>query len=198
MDKTELKNKLEEVKNLIITNSKDSHWAKNAIDELLSLKGQLDHEPTIMHLPIKNIEKSLSSDTFEMHVMKDGTAVYHVYGGLTITAAPNLQSLNGTITEYVNSQEYVTTMNEEDKEAFDLDLSAFGYIMSLPMLAFSDPEFKYNIASTIVQYLREKSEDLLAQELKEETIEDAQDNQRFKDATLALEELNEEIKKASI
>lgn len=198
MDKTELKNKLEEVKNLIITNSKDSHWAKNAIDELLSLKGQFDHEPTIVHLPIKNIEKSLTSDTFEMHVMKDGTAVYHVYGGLTITAAPNLQSLNGTITEYVNSQEYVTTMNEEDKEAFDLDLSAFGYIMSLPMLAFSDPEFKYNIASTIVQYLREKSEDLLAQELKEETVEDAQDNQRFKDATLALEELNEEIKKASI
>lgn len=193
MDKVELKNKIEEVKNLIVTNSKDAHWAKNAVEELISLKGQLEHEPTIAYLPIKDIEKTLSSDTFEMHVMKDGTAVYHVFGGLTVIARPNLVSLSGIITDYVLSQD--VELSDEEKELFGLDLSAFGYIMSLPMFAFSDPEFKYSIASNIVEYLRKKSEELLEEELKGEDFFIAEDNNRFKDATLALEEMKEEMAK---
>ena len=195
MDKVELKNKLEEVKNLIVTNSKDAHWAKNAVEELISLKGQLEHEPTISYLPVKDIDKTLKGDTFEMHLMKDGTAVDHVYGGLTVSATANLSSLAGTIAEYVNSQEYVATLSDEDKELFNLDLSAFAYVMTLPMFAFSDKEFTYSIASNIVEFLRTKTDELLAEELIEETLEDVEDNNRFKDASLALEEMKEEMNK---
>lgn len=197
MNKDELKKQLDEVKNLIVTNSKDSHWAKNAVDELLSLKGQLDHEPTLVYLPIKDVENKLDVGTFEMSIMKDGTAVYHTYGGLTVVAKPNLTSLAGTIAEYVGSQEYVATLNEEEKELFDLDLSAFGYIMSLPMFAFSSKEFTYSIASNIVEFLRKSADELIDEELHEETAEDIKMNERFKDASLALEELKEDINKVA-
>ena len=196
MDKNVLKERLEEVKNNLITNSKDAHWAKNAIDELLSLKGQLEHEPTLVYLPVKDVENKLEGGTFEMSIMKDGTAVYHTYGGLTVVAKPNLTSLAGTIAEYVGSQEYVATLNEEEKELFDLDLSAFGYIMSLPMFAFSNKEFTYSIASNIVEFLRKSADELLNEELHEETSEDIEMNERFKDASLALEEMKEEVGKA--
>lgn len=195
MDKNTLKERLEEVKNNLITNSKDAHWAKNAIDELLSLKGQIEHEPTLVYLPVKDVENKLDGGTFEMSIMKDGTAVYHTYGGLTVVAKPNLTSLAGTIAEYVGSQEYVTTLNEEEKELFDLDLSAFGYIMSLPMFAFSNKEFTYSIASNIVEFLRKSTDELLNEELREETVEDIEMNERFKDASLALEEMKEEVGK---
>ena len=196
MDKNTLKERLEEVKNNLITNSKDAHWAKNAIDELLSLKGQLEHEPTLVYLPVKDVENKLDGGTFEMSIMKDGTAVYHTYGGLTVVAKPNLTSLAGTIAEYVGSQEYVATLNEEEKELFDLDLSAFGYIMSLPMFAFSSKEFTYSIASNIVEFLRKSADELLNEELREETAEDNEMNERFKDASLALEEMKEVVGKA--
>lgn len=196
MDKNLLKERLDEVKNNLITNSKDAHWAKNAIDELLSLKGQLEHEPTLVYLPVKDVENKLEGGTFEMSIMKDGTAVYHTYGGLTVVAKPNLTSLAGTIAEYVGSQEYVSTLNEEEKELFDLDLSAFGYIMSLPMFAFSNKEFTYSIASNIVEFLRKSADELLDEELHEETSEDVEMNERFKDASLALEEMKEEVGKA--
>lgn len=196
MDKNVLKERLDEVKNNLITNSKDAHWAKNAIDELLSLKGQLEHEPTLVYLPVKDVENKLEGGTFEMSIMKDGTAVYHTYGGLTVVATPNLTSLAGTIAEYVGSQEYVATLNEEEKELFDLDLSAFGYIMSLPMFAFSNKEFTYSIASNIVEFLRKSADELLNEELHEETSEDIEMNERFKDASLALEEMKEEVGKA--
>lgn len=196
MDKNVLKERLDEVKNNLITNSKDAHWAKNAIDELLSLKGQLEHEPTLVYLPVKDVENKLEGGTFEMSIMKDGTAVYHTYGGLTVVAKPNLTSLAGTIAEYVGSQEYVATLNEEEKELFDLDLSAFGYIMSLPMFAFSNKEFTYSIASNIVEFLRKSADELLNEDLHEETEEDIDMNERFKDASLALEEMKEEVGKA--
>lgn len=196
MDKNVLKERLDEVKNNLITNSKDAHWAKNAIDELLSLKGQLEHEPTLVYLPVKDVENKLEGGTFEMSIMKDGTAVYHTYGGLTVVAKPNLTSLAGTIAEYVGSQDYVATLNEEEKELFDLDLSAFGYIMSLPMFAFSNKEFTYSIASNIVEFLRKSADELLNEDLHEETEEDVEMNERFKDASLALEEMKEEVGKA--
>lgn len=191
-----LKERFNEVKNQILANSKDAHWAKNAIDELVSLKGQLDHEPTIVYLPTKDVEKQFKGETYEMSVMKDGTAVYHTYGGYTVVAKPNLTSLAGTIEEYVYSQDYVLDLNDEDKENFYLSLSAFSYIMSLPTFAFSDLGFTYDMAGKIVSFLREKSEILLNEELKDETEEDILANEQFRTASEAVQEIQNDIAKS--
>lgn len=191
-----LKERFDEVKNQLLANSKDAHWAKNAIDELVSLKGQLDHEPTIVYLPTKDVEKQFKGETYEMSIMKDGTAVYHTYGGYTVVAKPNLTSLAGTIEEYVNSQDYVLELNEEEKENLQLSLSAFSYIMSLPTFAFSDLGFTYDIAGNIVSFLREKSEVLLNEELKGETKEDILANEQFRTAFEAVQEIQNDIAKS--
>ena len=194
--KTVLKERFNEVKNQILANSKDAHWAKNAVDELVSLKGQLDHEPTIVYLPTKDVEKQFKGETYEMSIMKDGTAVYHTYGGYTVVARPNLTSLVETIDEYVNSQDYVLDLNDKDRENFHLSLSAFSYIVSLPTFAFSDLGFTYDIAGKIVSFLREKSEILLNEELKDETEEDILANEQFRTASEAVQEIQNDIAKS--
>ena len=194
--KNVLKERFNEVKNQILSNSKDAHWAKNAIDELVSLKGQIDHEPTIMYLAAKDVDKQFKGETYEMSLMKDGTAVYHTYGGYTVVARPNLTSLAGTIEEYVNSQDYVLTLSDEEKENLQLSLSAFSYIMSLPTFAFSDLAFTYDIAGSIVSFLREKSETLLNEELKDETREDIEANEQFRNASIAIQEMQKDINKS--
>lgn len=196
-NKNALKKRFNEVKNNLLANSKDAHWAKNAIDELVSLKGQLDHEPTIVYLPVQDIEKQLKGDTYEINIMKDGTAVFHTYGGYTVVAKPNLTSLVGTIEEYINSKDYVKTLSDEDIENLNLSMSAFSYIMSLPTFAFSDLAFTYDIAGSIVAFLREKSEALLNEELHASTEEDEEKNRLFREATEAMMELQDDITKTA-
>ena len=190
-NKNKLKERFDEVKQQLLLNSKDAHWAKNAIDELVSLKGQLDHEPTLVYLPIKDVKNTLKGDTYEMNVMKDGTAVYHTYGGYTVVAKPNLTSLAGTIEEYIARQTFIDEFTDDEKKNLELDLSAFTYIMTLPTFAFSDLAFKYDIAGSIVSFLREKYDTLLNEGLAEETPDAVDANEKFKSATESLQKFKE-------
>ena len=96
----------------------------------------------------------------------------------------------------MNSQDYVLTLSDEEKENLQLSLSAFSYIMSLPTLAFSDLAFTYDIAGSIVSFLREKSETLLNEELKDETREDVEANEQFRNASIAIQEMQKDINKS--
>ena len=191
MNKEELKKKFEEVKNNIVANSKDAHFAKKLLVEYNTLAGQIAHEPTIVHVPIKDIEKEYNGDTFSMSICKDGTAVYHIYGGLTVVARANNVNLVGTISEYIDASK--REMNKDEVEMLELDMSAFAYIMSLPMFAFGDMEFKYKLATMIVEYLNTTHEKAMDAELKDETIEDTEKNIEFENAMKAIEDIKDTL-----
>jgi hypothetical protein len=192
MDKETLKSKLDEVKAKIKINSKDAHFADKLIDELLSLKGQLGIEPTLVHIPVDDVVKSLKGETFEMSVTKHGDAIYHVYGGYTIIAdGTRMRSLAGSIADYVVNQELVKDLDEKEREAYDLDLSATAYVLNIPMLAFSDADLKYDLASKIVTWLRETYEKAMEQPLQEETREQ---DVAFENAAKAIEDVKKSVK----
>lgn len=193
MDKETLKQRLDEVKAKIKVNSKDAHFADMLIDELLSLKGQLGIEPTIVHIPTADVVKSLKGETFEMSVTKKGDAIYHVYGGYTLIAdGARMRSLAGTIADYVANQDLVRDLDENERELYDLDMSATAYVLNIPMMAFSDQDLKFDLASKMVEWLRKTYEDAMSKPLQEETPElDA----TFEDAAKAIEEIKTETKK---
>ena len=62
--KNELKEKLNELKAQIKLNSKDAHWAENALREYESLVGQIKHEPVVLDCG-KEIDE-WSGDTFRI------------------------------------------------------------------------------------------------------------------------------------
>lgn len=194
MKKEELKKKFAEVKNKIVANSKDAHFANKLIVEYNTLAGQILHEPTIVHVPIKDITKEYNGDTFSMSICKDGTAVYHIYGGLTVVARANNVNLVGTISEYIDASK--REMNKDEEEMLELDMSAFAYIMSLPMFAFGDIEFKYKLAAMIVEYLNTTYEKTMEAELKDDTIEDTEKNIEFENAMKALDEIQDALTKS--
>lgn len=192
MDKKTLNRKIGAVKKKIKANSKDAHFADTLIDELLSLKGQVDVEPTLVHIPVADVAKSLKGDTFEMSITKHGDAIYHVYGGYTLIAdGQRMRSLANTIADYIINQDLVKDLDDKEKEMYDLDLSATAYVLNIPMIAFSDADLKYDLASKIVTWLREAYEKAMEQPLQEETREQ---DVAFEDATKALEELKASVK----
>lgn len=185
MSKEELKEQLEKVKTQIKTNSKDAHFAEKLIDELLSIKGQLSIEPTFMHIELKDIEKIYRDSTGEMFVTKNGYAVYHVYGGYTIIADVRMQALHHTIADLANTEELIANLDEETKEAFELDMSASRVILNAPMVSFSDVDMKFESATQLLRILNEAYDRLVSEPLQDETPEE---NANFEAAAIALEE----------
>ena len=189
VDKVELKKKIDEIKAQIKANSKDAHFADTLTNEVLSLKGQLDVEPLELNVG-KRID-DFSGNAFEI-VKTDRGIMYHEFGGYTIFTTPTNEALYGMLADYVDNKDEYKKLDGEEKEIFDLNLSAIAYCLTVPKFAFSNVDFTYDIAEKVIQFLNNSFEEAMNADLQEETIE--QDEQ-FKEATLALEDIKTEIKK---
>ena len=82
-------------------------------------------------------------------------------------------------------------MAGQERDDFDLHLSALTFVLDVPLFAFSSAEFTYEIAEKVVKFLQKTYDDAMAQPLQEETV---QEDQEFKDAVLGLEEVKEALK----
>jgi hypothetical protein len=188
MDKNELKTKLEEVKNLIKTNSKDADYAETLLNELLSTHGQLKHEPTLVNVPLKDIEKEADGETFVMATTKDGKAIYHTRGGYTVIADSNYSSLFYTIYNLIDYINGTVELDEETKNILEADTIATSYILNIPMYVMDDFEYKASLFENVLNYLTKRVEES-EKELQDETPDE---NREFQNAVEALNALQGE------
>lgn len=191
-NKKELREKLTELKKQIKTNAKDAHWAENALREYESLVGQLKHEPIVLDCG-KEVDE-WAGETFRITKTTTGI-MYHTYGGYTVFCTPNITSLYETLANYVEKKDEYAKLEGEAKEIHELALSALAYCVNLPSFVCSDEAFLYDTAGHIIKYLREIQDQLLNAPLRDETPEDLQANEEFRQATLATKELVDEISK---
>jgi hypothetical protein len=191
MKKEELKSRLEEVKNQIKTNSKDAHFAEKLIDEALSLKGQLSVEPVL--LDCGKEEYSVSDENFTITKTNKGM-LYHTTGGYSIFATPQCISLHeellSVLTLLKEEEQGIKADTVEEEENIELLIRAISHVLNIPMIAFGDHAFMYQIATLVVEYINKTYEELMNKELQEETIEE---DAAFKEATLAVYNIAKEI-----
>lgn len=191
-NKKELREKLTELKKQIKANAKDAHWVENALREYESIVGQLKHEPIALDCG-KEVDE-WTGETFRITKTTTGV-LFHTYGGYSVFCTPNITSLYETLVNYVDNKDEYAKLEGEAKEMHELSLSALAYCVNLPSFVCSDEAFLYDTAGHIVKYLREMQDQLLNAPLHEETPEDLQANEEFRQATLATKELVDEISK---
>lgn len=182
---------MEETKAKLKTNSKDAHFADTLISDLLSLKGQLEHQPTLVHIAEDDIVARFDGAHFEMCVTKDGTAVYRTRGGYTIVADYELTSLNRTIRNFISLSKNEVKLSDDEMEAVLLDLDANAHVLNIPMLAFSDLNFKFDLAKMVINFLRDTYDKAMNAPLQDETPEE---NKVFKDGITAIHNTVDELK----
>jgi hypothetical protein len=189
MKRETIERKLKECKEQLKANSKDAHFASNLIDRMLSYKGQLGVEPIELDCGKKVDE--WGGDTFRL-TKTDKGILYHQFGGYSIFVTPNNKALYETLCDYIDHKEEYEKLEGGLKEQFDLQLSAVAYVLNTPLFAFTDSEFMFKIATDVIDFLKSTFDSLMEQPLQEETpSEDAE----FKEATLGLEALKDEIAK---
>lgn len=186
--KIKLNEKIRSLKKQIETNSKDAHFAKVLVDELLTTKAQLCIEPIELNVG-KKIDE-FKGETFTI-VKTNRGCLYHEYGGYSIFATPAQNALYTTLVDYIDNKEIYSTLKGEEKEIFDLNMSAIAYCLCVPKFCFSDMELTYDIASKVVKFLTESYEKAMEEPLQDETIDE---DEQFKEAVLGLENIKEEIK----
>jgi hypothetical protein len=189
MKRETIERKLKECKEQLKANSKDAHFASNLIDRMLSYKGQLGVEPIELDCGKKVDE--WCGDTFRL-TKTDKGILYHQFGGYSIFVTPNNKALYETLCDYIDHKEEYEKLEGELKEQFDLQLSAVAYVLNTPLFAFTSSEFMFRIATDVIDYLKSTFDSLMEQPLQEET---PLENAEFKEATLGLEALKEEINK---
>lgn len=192
MEKKILKERLNDLVNQIKTNSKDSHFANKLIEDLLSVKGQMMIEPIELDCG-KKIDEYLG-ETFRI-TLTDRGVLYHEYGGYNIFVTPNNTALYQTLEDLVVNREKYNSGEDINSEDLELIMTAIAYCLIVPKIAFGDTEFMFEIAKMVIEHIRKQYEDLMSKDLQEETIAE---DEEFKNATLALEDikanLNEEGK----
>jgi hypothetical protein len=190
--KEEIRKKIDEVKNLIKTNSKNAHHAEKLIDELLSLDREKRHEATLVHIPMDNVSKTFKGDTFELCYTKQGEAVYKTFGGYTIICSSMFNALNATIEnaiDYLNG-EIQEELTDEQKQLIEDDITATSWVLNLPLHACSDLEFKYDLTNKFIEFISKLQNKSQTDEPQEETYEK---DAKFKDAVVGMENVKEII-----
>ena len=134
--------------------------------------------------------KVFKGQTFELTKTNKGIC-YHLFGGYSIFVTQNNVALFETLDDLIENQETYNKLSGKEREDFDLHLSALTYVLDVPLFAFSNAEFTYEIAEKVVKFLQKVYDDAMAQPLQEETPDD---DLQFKEAVLGLEEVKEALK----
>ena len=88
MQKKEIKAKISGIKSQIVENSTVKNKARRLIADLLAAKGELDNEPTLVHLPMREVLGEVKGDTFTIYKTEQGM-VYEMTNGFMLHIPKN-------------------------------------------------------------------------------------------------------------
>ena len=83
MQTNEIKTKIGGIKSQIVENSTVKNKARRLIADLLAAKGELDNEPTLVHLPMREVLGEVKGDTFTIYKTEQGM-VYEMTNGFKL------------------------------------------------------------------------------------------------------------------
>ena len=189
MERSELKEKLSELKKKIKANSKEAKFATQLVEELLLTQRMIDKEPLHTYDLGAEIDR-LEGQTFYIAKHEKG-ALYHVYNSYDLVVQPSQLALYETLVSLVENKEANARLIGEEKENFENYMNIVSYVLSVPAYALGDGKLSVEIATLVVKHMNETFKKLMNQPLQEET---PKEDQEFKEATLAVEEVKEALK----
>ena len=189
MERSELKEKLSELKKKIKANSKEAKFATQLVEELLLTQRMIDKEPLHTYDLGAEIDR-LEGQTFYIAKQEKG-ALYHVYNSYDLVVQPSQLALYETLVSLVENKEANAKLVGEEKENFENYMNIVSYVLSVPAYALGDGKLSVEIATLVVKHMNETFKKLMNQPLQEET---PKEDQEFKETTLAVEEVKEALK----
>lgn len=190
MNKEKINAQITDICNKIKTNSKDAKYADKLIDMLLSLKGQLDVEPTRLYIPEKDVIKEYDNDNIRI-VRCKGYFVWQHKGGMWVVVNPRMRALYEHFDNMLSMKDRYDELSENEKNLYNSLYYGTSLIMQGPLFAIVDDELFIEFIKFIGDCVEKVSKKLQNQPLQEETpIENAEFETKME---VANELLNEDV-----
>lgn len=188
MGENEIKGKIQDIKQVILANSQDSEYVSNKIDELLSLKGQLDIEPTIVHIPLANVIQEYDNGHLRIIRCKD-CIIWQNKGGFSFIVKPTMIALYEFFDGLLLMKAKYEGLTDEEKRYYDTAYFGLSLILQSPLFAVADSEFFADLVEFIANGISKVSDKLMNRPLQEETpIENAEFETKMEVANELLKE----------
>lgn len=195
--KDKLKKEIKEVSIKLKSICNDAKFADELIDKLMSLKGQYDIEPTLVHVPVASVIETYDYGHFKLYRTEKGI-VFHM-AGMYQLIPPMMQTLYGQLEWLLEQKNNLLLLNEQNKEIYDAIFGATMVILMTPCMCFSDEEYYIDIATYITSKQNELFEKLLNKDLQpEEIVADTEFNKTIEFAEQLREEAEEYAKGNSL
>ena len=146
--KKALKEQIEITKEQIRSNSKDVAFANKLIGNLLSLKGQFDLDPSILHVSTKEVIKSFDFETFVIYICQT-CAIVQFKGGYTIMVDTRMKGLYEFILQLCAMKKKFDTLPEEERMVYNGSLFGLTLLMQIPLFAVVDDEFFFKMVNYV-------------------------------------------------
>lgn len=173
-----LQEKIKQLKGLV----KDTHFAESLIDEILSLKGQLDVEATELYVRSKDVIEVMDFDSVKFEICTTGV-LFHAKSGYTAFIEPRCRALYGELMEVLTAKKRLSTLTEEKLakedpeqiEAIEQTFSAWVHNLEMPVASSISPIILFKTVTAFLKVFGEETDRILKTPLKDVTAEDLQD-----------------------
>lgn len=189
--KKELNNKLNAKITQLKNICKDAVFADHLIDDLLSLKGQLSIEPTLVHIPLVNVIKEYDFEHFK--IIKTLNGIVFKMTGYEQIIRPTCLTLYGQLDYLLGLKDRYDTLTLEEKDIYDTLFQATATILMNPAICFTDDDYWIDIVTFITKRQNELFEKLLSTPLQPE---DAEKDDKFMEEVKDLEDFKESVTKS--
>lgn len=189
--KKELNNKLNAKITQLKNICKDAVFADHLIDDLLSLKGQLSIEPTLVHIPLVNVIKEYDFEHFK--IIKTLNGIVFKMTGYEQIIRPTCRTLYGQLDYLLGLKDRYDTLTLEEKDIYDTLFQATATILMNPAICFTDDDYWIDIVTFITKRQNELFEKLLSTPLQPE---DAERDDKFMEEVKDLEDFKESVTKS--
>lgn len=185
--------KIKELKDKIVSNSKDSEWGKKMLSQLTSLQKQADVEAVELIVPTKEVKDKIDFGSCMilrtirgyLFVAKGGLSTFVDLRMVSICAMLN------TIFELHTKAD----KTEEEQQLYDSFVSAVQYVFQTPIFASLNDVSLFSVASNILSVFNEYcTENIDKATLHEETEEDIKANIAHDNIAKVLDEAIQDMK----
>lgn len=201
-EKNDLKDKMSEAKKTLVGLCADTTQAKALIKDIISYQKQMDIEPTELYVPVKEVLTDYDFGAF--HLLRCKTCIIFKTTGYRLVAKPvyNANHEGGILYSHLSAicdmKDRFKTLNKETQDLLELVFNLTITILSLPIDAFADDKFLFDVGTFIVKKKNEMYE-AMQKKIEEmdlsETEEDEIKNDEFRQEQEMLEDAKNDLKK---
>lgn len=175
----------------------DAHYSDKLINDILSLKAQLDIEPTYIHIPTKSVMKDEAGNDIEYNfghftLIKTKTCIIVGMNGYKILVFPWIYTLYCHLDALIIFKSQYEGFSEQEKSNYDALLNATMVILLNPTTCFSEDDYWIQQATYLTKMQNELYTRLLKTPLQEE---DVVANEQFRQEVEMMEDLKSELNK---